>query len=262
MSPGCRATHRCAVVGSTSRHSVQGATAYSAATRATRATQASCARLVPARRRKSTPTPASRAAISWTTTPNRAYARNIGTTAYSSADGATHDLTSNQALRRQRADERGDAQQRRARARERRTPIVDLRMCQTPSADGDAAERDGCPNRGSPAARASRRARQPHPHAMHRRSEQRMRDRRNEIAPPLRAVSGRARLAEPRSRAIGRRQPVPRTTQYASPPAAIEAQTGDRDGQGACAGRLCAGRMTSQYAATAAGVMTAAINPP
>ena len=85
----CCISQRCADVGSTSRQSADGDTVYSQAASATSTPQTMCARLVPIRRSRSTPMPASSAAMSCTTTPNRAYARNMGTMVYRSAEGRT-----------------------------------------------------------------------------------------------------------------------------------------------------------------------------
>jgi hypothetical protein len=69
---GSLATHRCALVGSTSRQSAGGHTAYSQAATASSTTQAIRARRSANRQRRSAPMPASSTAMSWTTTPNRA----------------------------------------------------------------------------------------------------------------------------------------------------------------------------------------------
>ncbi len=76
----CRITQRCAAVGSTSRDSAGGQTAYSAIAQSDQsAAHATRADACPGATKPAAPMPASSAAISCTTTPNRAYDRNIGT---------------------------------------------------------------------------------------------------------------------------------------------------------------------------------------
>ena len=157
--------------------------------------------------------PASSAAMSCTTTPNRAYDRNIGTTSYSSAEGRTK---VNAPIVRS-----GDSEQTSAatatttrtgtRASDAALPIADQ-----PPDDGDEPERDDAP------AEADLLFEQPFadargsPEAMRGRAEQRMRDRRNQIAPPFRAVAEQVGAREREGRAVRRRRRGRRTTRTPS----------------------------------------------
>src|SRR4051794_10738171 len=74
----CRITQRWASVGRTSRDIAAGETVYSASARIISAAHAAREDRVPYATSRATPIPASNAVISCTTTPNRAYDRNIG----------------------------------------------------------------------------------------------------------------------------------------------------------------------------------------
>ncbi len=266
-------TQRCAVVGSTSRHRADGATAYSPAARATRATQTICARLwfrpgedSPRRCR------ASSAAMSCTTTPNRAYARNIGTTSYRTADGRTN---VNAPIVRSGDSEHTSAAT--ATTTRTGTRASDAGGRAAPSAcsgasraalaaaghrdDRDDPQRRRCPSRGSPAARAAPRGHPPPPRRdapSRRRADSRPAEPDNSTISRCSGTGPRAGTRRPRG--PGRRR-GPRTRRMPAPMAARRARlptvTPSRRVDPGCARET-----TSQYAATATGVMTAAIKPP
>ena len=131
--------------------------------------------------------PASSAAISCTTTPNRAYDRNIGTTSYRSAEGRTK---VNAPIVRSGDSEHTSAatatMTRTGTRRERRR--LPIRGSQPPD-DGDEPERDDSPAEAHLLFEQSLADARRIPDAMRGGAEQRMRDRRNQIAPPFRAVA-------------------------------------------------------------------------
>ena len=146
--------------------------------------------------------PASSAAISCTTTPNRAYDRNIGTTLYSSAEGRTK---VNAPIVRS-----GDSEHTSA-ATATMTRIgtglegrdgQELPIANQPPKDGDEPERDDSP------AEAHLLFEQPladahgSPDATRGCAEQRMLDRRHQIAPPFRAVAEQVGTREREGRAV------------------------------------------------------------
>ena len=206
--------------------------------------------------------PASSAAMSCTTTPNRAYDaehRHDVVQKRRRPDEGEPARSSAPATASTRARSRATTTRTGTRATRRRLPIADR---QTPPADGDERRARRFPSRGSPAVRAAPRGRPPH-------SRRDARWRRAADARPAEPdssttsrCSGTGRREETRRPRGSRRRRRRRTTRTPARRRRCSTRLADGDAQPAHRSRVVRRHVTSQYAATATGVMTAAIKPP